>query len=214
MKTHICLGMEVRVKNGMNIWGREWRTCTMREMTFGDTIKSSSFCIKHKLLIQFKKISFVFFCGWGGRESGGKRRVGTCLSNTTLHVNWEHHFLPWGYLAILLSYSWFCLSLILLFFIKDKFLEEFYIRLWTSSPKANIVIILIRSILHTCTHLNKVSIDSGINLWERKIMEGMASQRRSYYELTLVYVTQQSVISSAWESNHGKQEWSALPSSL
>lgn len=36
-------------------------------------------------------------------------------------------------------------------------------------------------------------------------MEGMASQRRGYYELTLVYVTPQSVTSSAWESNHGKQ---------
>lgn len=60
----------------------------MGEMTFGDTIKSS-FCIKHKLLIQFKKIIFCFLLrlgrkvGWGGEQ----RKEGTCLFNTSLNIN-------------------------------------------------------------------------------------------------------------------------------
>lgn len=51
----------MRVKNGVTGTGpRERRACTMGEMTFGDTIESS-FCIKHKLLIQFKKIILFSF---------------------------------------------------------------------------------------------------------------------------------------------------------
>lgn len=48
----------------------------MREMTFGDTIKSS-FCIKHKLLIQFKKISFCFLLRF--RRKGGRAGLEGCV---------------------------------------------------------------------------------------------------------------------------------------
>ena len=48
----------------------------MGGMTFGDTIKSS-FCIKHKLLIQFKKIIFCFLLRLGRKEEwAGEERNG------------------------------------------------------------------------------------------------------------------------------------------
>lgn len=59
----------------------------MGEMTFGDTVKSS-FCIKHKLLIQFKKIIFCFFFfflrlgrkkGWAGEERNGGHLPFQCI---------------------------------------------------------------------------------------------------------------------------------------
>lgn len=67
----VCLGMEVwGWRMGWWVRGQEWRTCTMGEMTFGDIIKSS-FCIKHKLLIQFKKIIFCFLLRLGRKEGWG-----------------------------------------------------------------------------------------------------------------------------------------------
>lgn len=56
----------------------------MGEMTFGDTIESS-FCIKHKLLIQFKKIIFCFLLrlgrkeGWAGEERNGGHLLFQCI---------------------------------------------------------------------------------------------------------------------------------------
>ena len=57
----------MRVKNGVMGTGPRVKDMHNGRMTFGDTIKSS-FCIKHKLLIQFKKIIFCFLLRLGRKE--------------------------------------------------------------------------------------------------------------------------------------------------
>lgn len=74
---------------------REARTCTMGEMTFGDTIKSS-FCIKHKLLIQFKKIIFCFLLRLGRKEGGWGGGEDACLFNTGPRDPPRARPRPWG----------------------------------------------------------------------------------------------------------------------
>lgn len=82
-----CLGMEAwGWRMGWRAQGREWRTCATGEMTFGDTRKSS-FCIKHKLLVQFKKIIFCFLLRLGRKVGEGEeRREGG-------HLPFQH--VPW-----------------------------------------------------------------------------------------------------------------------
>ena len=76
----------------------------MGEMTFGDTVKSS-FCIKHKLLIQFKKIIFCFFffffvVGEEERVGWGREKWRALAFSMHLLILTENTSpLPWSHLT-------------------------------------------------------------------------------------------------------------------
>lgn len=66
----------------------------MGGMTFGDTV-TSSFCIKHKLLMRFKKIIFLFsFEVRGGRTGGAANPDGRAVAFSTHPSIWTDSTSP------------------------------------------------------------------------------------------------------------------------